>query len=103
MSCGAQRVGGTSPGRAPTKEDQAILDKVKDAFVKQSGTNPSTFKAVLVSTQVVAGTNYFFKVDTGEDTYIHVRVFVPLPVSDEGPTLVSFQANKTKDDELEYF
>ncbi|XP_077335798.1 cystatin-A-like isoform X1 [Lithobates pipiens] len=103
MSCGAQRVGGTSPGRAPTKEDQAILDKVKDAFVKQSGTNPSTFKAVLVSTQVVAGTNYFFKVQTGANTYSHVKVFVPLPQKNEGPSLTALQMNKTKDDKLFYF
>ncbi|XP_077340634.1 cystatin-A-like [Lithobates pipiens] len=96
-------VGGASKPREPTEEDQAILDKVKEQYEKQSGTNPGEFKAVLVSTQVVAGTNYFFKVDTGEDTYIHVRVFVPLPGSDEGPTLESFQADKTKDDELGYF
>ncbi|XP_073474182.1 cystatin-A-like [Aquarana catesbeiana] len=96
-------VGGMGEPKEPTAEDQAILDKVKEQYEKQSGTNPGEFKAILVSTQVVAGTNYFFKVDTGEDTYSHVRVFVPLPGSDAGPTLVSFQANKTKDDELEYF
>ncbi|XP_077335804.1 cystatin-A-like isoform X2 [Lithobates pipiens] len=95
--------GGMGEPREPTEEEQAILDKVKEQYETRSGTNPGEFKAILVSTQVVAGTNYFFKVDTGEDTYIHVRVFVPLPGSDEGPTLVSFQANKTKDDKLEYF
>ncbi|XP_073453745.1 leukocyte cysteine proteinase inhibitor 1-like [Aquarana catesbeiana] len=82
-------LGGMGEPREPTEEDQAILDKVKEQYEKQSGTNPGEFKAILV--------------DTGEDTYIHVRVFVPLPGSDEGPTLVSFQANKTKDDKLEYF
>ncbi|PIO32551.1 Leukocyte cysteine proteinase inhibitor 1 [Aquarana catesbeiana] len=103
MSEEQELVGGMGEPREPTEEDQAILDKVKEQYEKQSGTNPKEFKAILVGTQVVAGTNYFFKVATGEDTYIHVRVFVPLPGSDEGPTLVSFQANKTKDDELVYF
>ncbi|XP_073474186.1 cystatin-B-like [Aquarana catesbeiana] len=98
-----QLCGGTSEPREPTEEDQAILDKVKEQYEKQSGTNPKEFKAILVSTQVVAGTNYFFKVETGEDTYIHVRVFVPLPGSEKGPTLLSFQADKKKDDELVYF
>ncbi|PIO32552.1 Cystatin-B [Aquarana catesbeiana] len=77
--------------------------QVKEQYEKQSGKNTGEFKAILVSTRLVAGTNYFIKVHTGDETYIHVRVFVPLPGSDEGPTLVSFQANKTKDDELQYF
>ncbi|XP_077340628.1 leukocyte cysteine proteinase inhibitor 1-like [Lithobates pipiens] len=96
-------VGGAGKPRKPTAEDQAILDKVKEQYEKQSGTNPRKFKAILVRTQVVTGTNYFFKVGTGEDTYIHVRVYAPLPASDGGPTLESFQVDKTKDDELEYF
>ncbi|XP_073470617.1 cystatin-A-like [Aquarana catesbeiana] len=98
-----QVFGGMGLSREPTAEDQAILDKVKEQYEKQSGKNPGEFKAILVCTQVVAGTNYFFKVATGKDTYIHIRVFVPLPGSDKGPTLVSFQADKTKDDDLEYF
>ncbi|XP_040195646.1 cystatin-B-like [Rana temporaria] len=109
MSCGGQqaqqvqRVGGASDARTPTKEDQAILDKVKDAFVKQSATHPSVFKAVLVSTQVVAGKNYFFKVETGANTYSNVKVFVPLPHENAGPSLVAFQLNKKKDDKLGFF
>ncbi|XP_073473527.1 cystatin-A5-like [Aquarana catesbeiana] len=95
--------GGMGEPREPTEEDQAILDKVKEQYKKQSRKNPREFRAILVRTQLVAGTNYFFKVDTRRDTYIHIRVFVPLPGSGEGPTLVSFQAKKTKDDKLEYF
>ncbi|XP_077335781.1 leukocyte cysteine proteinase inhibitor 1-like [Lithobates pipiens] len=96
-------LGGVDKPREPTAEDQAILDQVKAQYEKKSGTNPGEFKAILVSTQEVGGTNYFFKVATGGDTYNHIRVFVPLPGSDGGPTLVSIQADKTKDDELGYF
>ncbi|XP_040195074.1 cystatin-B-like [Rana temporaria] len=103
MSVHTIGLGGVGVPTEPTEEDQSILDQVKEQYKAQSGTNPGKFKAILVRTQSVAGTNYFFKVDTGEDTYIHARVFVPLPGSEEGPTLSSFQANKTKDDELEYF
>ncbi|XP_073473532.1 leukocyte cysteine proteinase inhibitor 1-like [Aquarana catesbeiana] len=105
MSCGAhpQQVGGLGQSRAPTKEDQAILDKVKDAFVKQSGTHPSKFRAVLVASQVVAGKNYYFKVETGANTYIHIKVFVALPHENTGPALVAFQLNKTKDEKLSTF
>ncbi|XP_073473540.1 cystatin-A5-like [Aquarana catesbeiana] len=96
-------VGEMHKPRKPTGEDQAILDKVKEQYERQSGAKPRKFKAVLVRTQVVTGTNYFFKVDTGRDTYSHVRVFVPQPGLDEEPTLECFQADKTKDDELVYF
>ncbi|KAM5181835.1 cystatin-A-like isoform 1-T1 [Mantella aurantiaca] len=94
--------GGVGEARAPTKEDQAVLDKVKEEFVKKSGMNAGEFKAVLVATQVVAGTNYFFKVDVGDDHFAHLRVFKPLPYTNEEPSLVSFQLNKTKDDKLAY-
>ncbi|XP_077335797.1 cystatin-B-like [Lithobates pipiens] len=93
-------VGAPSEPRDPTEEDQAILDAVKPQYEQQSGTNPGRFKAILVSTQPVAGTIYIFKVDIGEDKYIHVCVLVPLPFTGEGPTLLSFQTGKTKDDEL---
>ncbi|XP_073473542.1 stefin-C-like [Aquarana catesbeiana] len=103
MSENRRALGGVGEPREPTEEDQAILDQVKEQYEKQSGTNPKEFKATVVRIQDVAVKNYFMKVDTGEDTYIHVRFYVPLPGSDEEPTLVSFQAGKTKNDELEYF
>lgn len=65
--------------------------------------HPCTFRVVLVSTQVVAGTNYYFKVETGANTYSHLKVFVPLPQRNEEPSLTAFQMNKTKDDKLFYF
>ncbi|XP_077335796.1 cystatin-A-like [Lithobates pipiens] len=103
MSCGAPLPGGVGQARAPTKEDQEILDKVKDAYEKQSGTKPSKFRAILVGIQVVAGQNYFFKVETGANVYSHVKVFVALPHENAGPSLVAIQQNKTKEEKLSYF
>ncbi|XP_018427569.1 PREDICTED: leukocyte cysteine proteinase inhibitor 1-like [Nanorana parkeri] len=100
---GLKAVGGFSEPRAPSKEDQAVTDKVKGEFIKKTGQNTSEFKAVLLCTQVVAGTNYIVKVKIGGDKYVHLKVFEPLPHTNEGPSLVSYQLNKKKDDKLEIF
>ncbi|XP_073473533.1 cystatin-A5-like [Aquarana catesbeiana] len=96
-------LGGWSIPRAPTSVDQAILDKVKFQYEIRASKNSGEFLAVLVRTQLVGGTNYLFKVYIGERTYSHLRVYVPLPCTNEGPVLVDFQQNKTMDDELEVF
>ncbi|XP_077335786.1 cystatin-A5-like [Lithobates pipiens] len=95
--------GGWTEPDSPSLQDQAILHKVKKQYLEKSGTNPEQFLAVLVRTQLVAGTNYLFKVDVGGDLYSHLSVFNPLPYTHKEPDLVSFQLNKTKDDELEIF
>ncbi|XP_040195650.1 leukocyte cysteine proteinase inhibitor 1-like [Rana temporaria] len=91
--------------RSPTKEDQDILDKVKEQFVKRSGTNPSEFQAILVSTMVansIISLGYLFKVYTGGDTYSHLKVHYTNHLQ-RGPNLENFLLNKTKDEKLEFF
>ncbi|NXK45896.1 CYTB protein, partial [Chauna torquata] len=61
------------------------------------------FKAIVYKTQVVAGINYFIKVQVSDTEYIHLRVFQGLPHENQGPSLVSFQTGKTRDDPLTYF
>ncbi|KAH0628605.1 hypothetical protein JD844_009961 [Phrynosoma platyrhinos] len=61
------------------------------------------FSAVEYKTQVVAGTNYFIKVDAGQGEFMHLRIFKPLPQSSEGPSLSSYQTGKTASDPLNYF
>ncbi|NXG60619.1 CYTX protein, partial [Hemiprocne comata] len=61
------------------------------------------FKAIEYRSQVVAGINYFIKVQDSDDDYVHLRVFQSLPHENEGPHLVSFQTGKTRDDPLTYF
>lgn len=38
------------------------------------------YKVVSVRSQVVAGTNYLFKIEAGKNRYIAVKVFNPLPL-----------------------
>lgn len=51
----------------------------------------------------MAGTNFFIKVDVGEEKCVHLRVFEPLPHENKPLTLSSYQTDKEKHDELTYF
>ena len=46
--------------------------------------------------------NIIVKVDTGSHDYIHIRVFVPLPVYGTEPQLQAIQFDKTLEDPIEY-
>ncbi|NXY83377.1 CYTB protein, partial [Alcedo cyanopectus] len=76
--------------------------QVKPQFESRENRTYDMFKAIIYKTQVVAGVNYFIKVQVS-DEYVHLRVFQSLPGLNEGPSLVSFQTGKTRDDPLTYF
>ena len=72
--------GGLTPGiQAVNPQIQAIAAKHKDDAEKHLNTTFSTWEAVGFSTQVVAGTNYMIKVHTGNQSYVHIKVYQPLP------------------------
>ncbi|NXG49410.1 CYTB protein, partial [Psilopogon haemacephalus] len=77
--------------------------QVKPQFERMANRTFGTFKAIEYRTQVVAGTNYFIKVQDSDDDYSHLRVFESLPHMNQGPSLVSYQTGKTRDDPLDYF
>mmetsp|Transcript_6891 Transcript_6891/g.11566 ORF Transcript_6891/g.11566 Transcript_6891/m.11566 type:complete len:97 (-) Transcript_6891:157-447(-) len=94
------RCGGTSEAVAATEETQTLVDSVKTQIEEKLGNPVDSLKALLVSKQVVAGTNFFVKIQTGENEYIHARIFRSL----QGEVSVhSIQANQTADSPLEYF
>ena len=53
---------------------------MKSAVEAETNQSYTTFEAVKYTSQVVAGTNYIVKFRVGADEYIHVKIFVPLPV-----------------------
>uniref|UniRef100_A0A8C4QBR3 Cystatin domain-containing protein n=1 Tax=Eptatretus burgeri TaxID=7764 RepID=A0A8C4QBR3_EPTBU len=61
------------------------------------------FVAVNFKTQVVAGTNFFIKVDVGNDWCVHLCVFKPLPCTGGKLSLSGVQKGKRLDDEIVYF
>ncbi|KAG7314965.1 hypothetical protein KOW79_022268 [Hemibagrus wyckioides] len=70
-----QLCGGTGHVKRSNKEVQKICDEVKLQVEEKAGKKFDVFKATAFSTQSVAGTNYFIKVQVGEKDYIHLRVF----------------------------
>lgn len=81
---------------------QNLIEQVREAVELKAGANFAEYKAIQVSKQVVAGTNYFVKVHVGGDCYVHVRIYKPLP--GQGDLQVhGVQSDKTLEDSLAYF
>ncbi|CAL1547426.1 unnamed protein product [Lymnaea stagnalis] len=95
--------GGTSDVKPASDEVHDLIKKIKDDLEKKSQKTFSNFKAVSYKSQVVAGTNFFVKIQGDGDEYLHVRIYRPLPHTNEGPSLHSYQLGKSKDDDIEYF
>ncbi|XP_060226895.1 cystatin-A-like [Meriones unguiculatus] len=93
--------GGLSEAKPATPEIQEIADKIKPQLEEQTNEKYETYEAVEYKTQVVAGVNYFIKVDVGGARYIITKAFSG--IDDPGFELSGYQANKTRDDELTYF
>ncbi|XP_027740996.1 cystatin-B-like [Empidonax traillii] len=95
--------GGLSDTKEATPEIQHIVNQVKPQFESKENRSCAMFTAIVFKTQVVAGINYFIKVQVSDTEYVHLRVFQSLPHENQGPSLVSFQTGKTRNDPLTYF
>ncbi|XP_061278900.1 cystatin-B [Bos javanicus] len=95
--------GGTSTTQPATAETQAIADKVKSQLEEKENKKFPVFKALEFKSQLVAGKNYFIKVQVDEDDFVHIRVFESLPHENKPVALTSYQTNKGRHDELTYF
>ncbi|XP_062598471.1 cystatin-B-like [Saccostrea cucullata] len=96
------KCGGTSDCKPADAEIQSIINEVKGAVEDKVGRKLDTYTPVSYKTQVVAGTNYFVKVNIG-DEHIHLRIFAPLPHTNQPKELSDLQRGKTAEDELAYF
>ncbi|KAM7180994.1 cystatin-B-like [Macrochelys suwanniensis] len=97
--------GGLTTTKPATPEIQKIADQVKPELEGKENKTYPVFVALVYTTQVVAGTNYFIKVSisNSNDECIHLRVYESLPHENKEPSLTSYQTGKTKDDPLSYF
>ncbi|NXP05042.1 CYTB protein, partial [Thinocorus orbignyianus] len=77
--------------------------QVKPQFETKTNRICGIYNAIEYRTQVVAGVNYFIKVQVSDAEYVHLKVFEALPYENQGPRLISYQTGKTRDDPLTYF
>ncbi|XP_011421190.2 cystatin-A2 [Magallana gigas] len=99
-------VGGLGPTKFATEEVQDLVDLLREEIISelplgydQEKPLPE-FTARLYREQVVAGTNFFVKVETGPLRFIHVRIHADLTGEAH---VVEVQIGKTMGDSLEYF
>merc|ERR1711953_729842 len=93
-------LGGTSTPAAPTAEHNDVATAVREAVEAKHGKG-AKFDVTHASTQVVAGTNFFFRVDVG-DKVLHLRVFRSLPHAGQEISLVESK-EAPAEAELAYF
>lgn len=92
--------GGTSEAKPANAEAQAACDAVKGEVESRLNRKLDKFTAILMATQVVAGTNYFVKVQLADNEYAHLRIYKHF----SGTTaLHGVQHPKTKEEPLIYF
>jgi len=96
----AARPGGTTAGKPITDEAKDIALAVKKDIESKAGRTYETFDPVEYATQVVAGTNFFFKIDVGNGEQIHARVFRDLH---KNLSVAGVQTGKTSSDPLVHF
>lgn len=95
--------GGTSELKQADENVQKICDQVKGEAENKAGTKFSQFVAKSYKTQVVAGTNYFIKVDVGDGNFVHLRVYQTLPHAGSTLELSAIKTGMKEDDALQYF
>ena len=95
MKCG----GKSAESKEISDNEQSIIDSIKEAVESGIGKTFTKFKGLSYKSQVVAGTNYYFKVETDDDI-IHLKVFRPLPHTKLPAQLSSYEIGKKLEDEL---
>ncbi|XP_063594447.1 cystatin-A-like [Penaeus indicus] len=92
--------GGTSELKPFSEEVQQLLEAVKGELEEKMERKLDKFLLVSYKTQLVAGTNYFAKIDIGGEELVHLRVYMNL----QGEvSLHSHQHPKTREEDIQYF
>ncbi len=71
--------GGWKESSGLTEEQYHMITELRHQVQEKAGKEFAHFNPVAIRSQVVAGTNYFVKIQVSESEYIHVKIFKPLP------------------------
>jgi cystatin-A/B len=93
--------GGWSEASGLSEEEFQMVCSLQEQVHHQLGRHTSHFTPVASKKQVVAGLNYFVKVQvTDGDSYIHVKIFKPLPHTGLPAEVKEVHDGKTLEDAL---
>lgn len=92
--------GGWNEQSELSEEQYTLVVSVKESVETQAGQAFEHFAPIKIRQQVVAGMNYWVKVQVGDATYIHVKIFRPLPHTGLPAEVKEVHAGKTLEDEI---
>mmetsp|Transcript_13777 Transcript_13777/g.41106 ORF Transcript_13777/g.41106 Transcript_13777/m.41106 type:complete len:161 (-) Transcript_13777:65-547(-) len=103
----AGAVGAAMPGKVDA-EIQALIKPFQEITQRRAAEARSNdtfqrWEAVEVKKQVVAGTNYFVKVAISDKRCVHLRIFQPLPHTQQPAKLVAVKLDQDIQDSVAYF
>ena len=82
-------------------EDVKILTyNMKEKVENALGETFDVYEPILYTSQIVDGTNYKIKIHVGNERYIHITIYVPLPVYNNPNELFEWESDKTLFDPL---
>ena len=97
---GGPMVGAYGGARSLTADEQAMVDGLKSRIQSEANDTFTKFNPVAIVSQVVAGTNYKVKIEVGDNEYIHVLIYKPLPYTGKPAKVESVFGGKTQSDPL---
>ncbi|TNV85925.1 hypothetical protein FGO68_gene9261 [Halteria grandinella] len=92
--------GGWNDQSELSEEQFTLVVSLKEAVEAAAGQAFEHFAPVKIRQQVVAGMNYWVKVQVAETSFIHVKIFRPLPHTGQPAEVKEVTAGKTLEDEL---
>ena len=92
--------GGFDEVKEIDEEVKVLALNMKEKAEEILGETFKVFEPILYTTQVVAGTNYNIKVHIGDERFIHMKIYVPLPVYNKVNELIECEGDKTLFDPL---
>ena len=86
---------------ADNQEEKEMFEGLKAQIEEKASKTYGQFEAILFTSQVVAGCNYWVKFRT-EDEFVHVKIFKPLPHTGNPPEIVEVHGGQTENAEFNH-